>query len=76
MPDYNAVVEVVPVAMTPDALLDCFDEAAVAVRDAVAAHRRRGARATAPNVPGQYALDLVADEAALRGARQARRCAS
>jgi myo-inositol-1(or 4)-monophosphatase len=50
--------------MTPEGLLDCFDEVACAVRDAVArvgADERRGRT----NVPGQYAIDLVADEAAL-----------
>lgn len=50
--------------MTPEALLDCFDEAAQAVRDALApldpvARRER------TDVAGQYALDLIADHAAL-----------
>jgi myo-inositol-1(or 4)-monophosphatase len=50
--------------MTPDELLECFDEAAGAVRDALApidAETRRGRT----DVPGQYALDLIADAAAL-----------
>lgn len=50
--------------MTPEVLLECFDEAAQAVRDALApidavARRER------TNVAGQYALDLIADHAAL-----------
>jgi myo-inositol-1(or 4)-monophosphatase len=50
--------------MTPDDLLECFDEAARAVRDALAPideATRRGRT----DVPGQYALDLIADQAAL-----------
>ncbi len=50
--------------MTPDAVLECFDEAARAVRDAVRlidAVTRRGRT----DVPGQYALDLIADDAAM-----------
>ena len=50
--------------MTPESLLDCFDEAAAAVRDALVpldpvARRER------TKVAGQYALDLIADHAAL-----------
>jgi myo-inositol-1(or 4)-monophosphatase len=50
--------------MTPESLLDCFDEIATAVRDALApidAATRRGRT----KVAGQYALDLIADQAAL-----------
>jgi myo-inositol-1(or 4)-monophosphatase len=50
--------------MTPEVLLECFDEAARAVRDALApidAVTRR----ERTNVAGQYALDLIADQAAL-----------
>jgi fructose-1,6-bisphosphatase/inositol monophosphatase family enzyme len=50
--------------MTPESLLDCFDEVATAVRDALApigaATRRERTK-----VAGQYALDLIADRAAL-----------
>jgi fructose-1,6-bisphosphatase/inositol monophosphatase family enzyme len=50
--------------MTPEVLLECFHEAARAVRDALTpidavARRER------TNVAGQYALDLIADHAAL-----------
>ena len=50
--------------MTPESLLDCFDEVATVVRDALApidaiARRER------TKVAGQYALDLIADDAAL-----------
>jgi fructose-1,6-bisphosphatase/inositol monophosphatase family enzyme len=50
--------------MTPEVLLDCFNEAATAVCDALApvdpvARRER------TKVAGQYALDLIADRAAL-----------
>ncbi len=50
--------------MTPDLLLQCFADAARAVRDAVTRLDREGRRART-DVPGQYALDLVADAAAL-----------
>ncbi len=60
-----------PGPMTPETLLDCFDE--VAARGA-----RRGRRRSTPttrrartDVPGQYALDLVADAAALAVLREA-----
>ena len=56
--------------MTPEALLACFDDVAVAVRSAVApidAATRR-ARTT---VPGQYALDVIADAAAIEVLRKA-----
>jgi fructose-1,6-bisphosphatase/inositol monophosphatase family enzyme len=50
--------------MTPESLLACFDEVATAVRDALApidaATRRERTK-----VAGQYALDLIADRAAL-----------
>jgi myo-inositol-1(or 4)-monophosphatase len=50
--------------MTPESLLDCFEEAATAVRAALhpldpTVRRER------TTVAGQYALDLIADEAAL-----------
>ena len=50
--------------MTPEVLLECFVEVAAAVRDALApidAVTRR----ERTNVGGQYALDLIADDAAL-----------
>jgi fructose-1,6-bisphosphatase/inositol monophosphatase family enzyme len=50
--------------MTPDALLQAFEEAAYAVRDAVAEIKHGDLRARTER-PGQYALDLVADAAAL-----------
>ncbi len=50
--------------MTPEALIDCFDDAARAVRDAVAKIDAATIRART-DTPGQYALDLVADTAAL-----------
>jgi fructose-1,6-bisphosphatase/inositol monophosphatase family enzyme len=50
--------------MTPEHLVDCFDEAARAVLAAVAPIDAATRRART-NVPGQYALDLIADEAAL-----------
>jgi fructose-1,6-bisphosphatase/inositol monophosphatase family enzyme len=50
--------------MTPDALLELFHEVASAVRDAVAAVRGADRRARTDR-PGQYAIDLVADAAAL-----------
>jgi myo-inositol-1(or 4)-monophosphatase len=50
--------------MTPESLIDCFDEVAVAVRNAVtpidAATRRARTK-----VAGQYALDVIADAAAI-----------
>jgi fructose-1,6-bisphosphatase/inositol monophosphatase family enzyme len=50
--------------MTPESLIDCFDEAAAAVRDALVpldpVTRRERTKVT-----GQYALDLIADRAAL-----------
>ena len=49
--------------MTPDALLELFDATVVAVQDAVAAIDRRELRARTDR-SGQYALDLVADDAA------------
>ena len=62
--------------MTPDdRCSSCFDETAAAVRDAVAAHRRATRVRDRTERPGQYALDLVADDAALRGAATKRRCA-
>ena len=48
--------------MTPDQVLECFADAAAAVRNAVAAiptDRRRDRTGR----PGQYALDLAADAA-------------
>jgi myo-inositol-1(or 4)-monophosphatase len=50
--------------MTPESLLDCFDEAAAAIRDALAPIDP-GARRERTKVAGQYALDLIADHAAL-----------
>ena len=50
--------------MTPDVLLECFDEVAHAVRDAVGAIDAAAIRART-KVPGQYALDVIADAAAL-----------
>jgi fructose-1,6-bisphosphatase/inositol monophosphatase family enzyme len=50
--------------MTPEALIECFVEAADAVREAVAAVDA-SARRERTDVPGQYALDLIADHAAL-----------
>ena len=50
--------------MTPEVLLECFVDVAAAVRDALApidAVTRR----ERTNVGGQYALDLIADDAAL-----------
>ena len=49
--------------MTPDLLLECFDDAARAVRESV----RRidgGGRRARTDIAGQYALDLAADAAA------------
>jgi fructose-1,6-bisphosphatase/inositol monophosphatase family enzyme len=56
--------------MTPESLIDCFDEVAVAVRDAlkpIDATTRR----TRTNVAGQYALDVIADAAAIEILRKA-----
>ena len=50
--------------MTPQALLDCFDDVAHAVRDAVASIDPVARRART-RVAGQYALDVIADDAAL-----------
>jgi fructose-1,6-bisphosphatase/inositol monophosphatase family enzyme len=50
--------------MTPEDLIDCFDEVARAVRAAVTPIDPMARRART-KVAGQYALDLVADEAAL-----------
>lgn len=50
--------------MTPESLLDCFDEVATAVRDAVMPIDAETRRART-KVPGQYALDVLADGAAL-----------
>ena len=50
--------------MTPETLLSCFDDAARAVRAAVATVDATARRART-GVPGQYALDVIADEAAL-----------
>jgi myo-inositol-1(or 4)-monophosphatase len=50
--------------MTPEGLIECFDEAALAVRKAVTPIDAATRRART-NVPGQYALDLIADTAAL-----------
>jgi fructose-1,6-bisphosphatase/inositol monophosphatase family enzyme len=56
--------------VTPDALLALFDDAATAAREAVAGIQH-AARRDRTDRPGQYALDLVADEAALRVLHQA-----
>ena len=56
--------------MTPDSLLACFHETADAVRDAVAT-LEGAARRGRTERPGQYALDVVADEAALAVLRRA-----
>jgi len=50
--------------VTPETLLACFDEAAAAVRAAVT-RIDPDARRARTEVAGQYALDVVADEAAL-----------
>jgi fructose-1,6-bisphosphatase/inositol monophosphatase family enzyme len=50
--------------VTPDVLIECFTDAARAVHDAVTRIERDDRRART-GVAGQYALDLVADEAAL-----------
>lgn len=51
--------------MTPDDLLELFDETARVVRDALATVDPSQFRART-DVPGQYAIDLVADAAALQ----------
>jgi fructose-1,6-bisphosphatase/inositol monophosphatase family enzyme len=56
--------------MTPDALLDLFRDTSAAVRDAV--HTVQGGeRRARTDRPGQYAIDLVADAAALEVLRGA-----
>lgn len=50
--------------MTPEALLDCFDDVARAVRDVVTSIDAVTRRART-KVAGQYALDVIADDAAL-----------
>lgn len=50
--------------MTPEALIECFDDVALAVREAVTSIDAVTRRART-NVPGQYALDVIADAAAL-----------
>ena len=50
--------------VTPDQLIECFDETARAVREAVAGIDRSAVRARTDK-PGQYALDVIADAAAL-----------
>jgi myo-inositol-1(or 4)-monophosphatase len=50
--------------MTPETLIECFDDAARAVRAAVTTIDD-GTRRARTNVPGQYALDVIADAAAL-----------
>ena len=50
--------------MTPEELIDCFDEVAVAVRDAVTPIDATTRRART-KVAGQYALDVIADAAAI-----------
>jgi fructose-1,6-bisphosphatase/inositol monophosphatase family enzyme len=49
--------------MTPDALLECFDDAAAAAVKAVRAIAANAIR-DRTSKPGQYALDIVADDAA------------
>jgi myo-inositol-1(or 4)-monophosphatase len=56
--------------MTPDALIACFDDVARAVRKAVTPLDAATRRART-NVPGQYALDVIADAAALEVLNQA-----
>ena len=55
--------------MTPEALIAGFDDAARAVREAVAKIDRATMRARTDK-PGQYALDVVADAAALEVLRE------
>jgi myo-inositol-1(or 4)-monophosphatase len=50
--------------MTPETLIECFDDVAHAVRTAVTTIDV-GTRRARTNVPGQYALDVIADAAAL-----------
>jgi len=50
--------------MTPESLIECFDDVAAAVRKAVTVLDATTRRARTP-VPGQYALDVIADAAAL-----------
>ena len=50
--------------MTPETLIACFDDAARAVRAAVTTIDA-GTRRARTHVPGQYALDVIADAAAL-----------
>lgn len=50
--------------MSPESLLTLFDKTAVAIRDAVAPIRGADRRARTDR-PGQYAIDVVADRAAL-----------
>jgi myo-inositol-1(or 4)-monophosphatase len=49
---------------TPQELIDCFDEVAVAVRESLVPVDSKTRRART-DVPGQYALDLIADAAAI-----------
>ena len=51
--------------MTPESLLQLFDDTATAAREAVLGIQHAALRDRTDR-PGQYALDLVADEAALR----------
>ena len=55
--------------LTPEALLECFDDVA-RVREVVAPIDARTRRART-DVPGQYALDVIADAAALEVLRKA-----
>ena len=50
--------------VTPETLIECFDDVARAVRDAVSPIDAATRRART-EVPGQYALDVIADAAAL-----------
>ena len=50
--------------MTPEALIDCFDEVAVAVRKAVTPIDVATRRART-KVAGQYALDVIAEHGSL-----------
>ena len=54
-----------PGPMTPEELIDCFDDVARGGARRGRADRRRRPAGRAPTVPGQYALDLIADAAAL-----------
>ena len=62
-PNSGTVCET-PHHMRPELLFDLFDKAAVAIRDAVAPVLGSDRRARTDR-PGQYAIDLVADRAAL-----------